>query len=88
MRAALHLARAAKPKRLIAAVPVGPPDTIATIQDDCNALVCLETPASFRAVGLHYRHFDQVTDAEVTEILRHHAKKRVPASGHPTPHDE
>ena len=76
MRAALRLVRATGPKRLIAAVPVGPPDTIAMIEQDCDEVICLERPEHFRAVGLHYHRFGQVPDATVTEVLDRHAAKR------------
>ena len=81
MRAALRLVRDAGPARLIAAVPVGPADTIAALAADCDSLICLESPADFRAVGLHYRDFGQVPDAVVTEILERHAHRRPPAPG-------
>jgi predicted phosphoribosyltransferase len=32
-------------------------------------MVALERPARFRAVGAHYREFDQVSDAEATAYL-------------------
>ena len=32
-------------------------------------VICLHAPASFRAVGLHYRDFTQTTDAEVQRLL-------------------
>lgn len=75
MRAALRLVRAENPARLIAAVPVGPPDTIASIGQDCDQMICLERPAQFGAVGQHYRRFDQTADATVIEILDRHASK-------------
>ena len=76
MRAALRLLRAEGPARLIAAVPVGPPETIASMEDECDQVICLECPPNFHAVGLHYRNFGQVADATVTDILDRHAAKR------------
>jgi putative phosphoribosyl transferase len=73
MRAALRLVRAMAPKRVIAAVPVGPPDTIAEIKRECDEVICLESPPTFSAVGQHYRLFDQVTDATVIGILDRHS---------------
>lgn len=81
MRAALRLVRDAGPVRLVAAVPVGPAKTIAALERDCDEVICLECPAAFRAVGLHYRDFGQVSDREVSEIIERHAHKRVPAGG-------
>jgi len=70
MRAALHSVRARHPSRLICAVPVSPPDTLASVAKLADEVVCLETPASFQAVGQFYRHFPQVEDAEVIALLR------------------
>ena len=76
MRAALRLVRDAGPARVIAAIPVGPADTIAALAADCDEVICLECPFPFRAVGLHYRDFDQVSDATVVEIMERHAPRR------------
>lgn len=70
MISALHGLRATKLAKLICAVPVSPPDTLATVADLADEVVCLETPASFQAVGQFYQHFPQVEDDEVIEILK------------------
>ncbi|SHL51644.1 putative phosphoribosyl transferase [Roseovarius marisflavi] len=87
MRAVLSFGRATDPKRLIAAVSAGRPDTIAEIEQDCDEVICLESPSNFRAAGLHYRHFDHVSYATVIDIIDCHAHKR-PAQSRPAlPHD-
>jgi len=70
MISALHGLRAKKPARLICAVPVSPPDTLARVEDLADEVVCLETPEFFQAVGQFYRHFSQVEDEEVIEMLK------------------
>lgn len=70
MISALHGLRARKPARLICAVPVSPPDTLAKVEDLADEVVCLETPEFFQAVGQFYRYFSQVEDDEVIEILK------------------
>jgi predicted phosphoribosyltransferase len=70
MIAALHGLRARKPAKLICAIPVAPPDTLARVAELVDEMVCLEAPAYFRAVGQFYQHFDQVDDDEVIEILK------------------
>ena len=70
MIAALHALRRREPARLICAVPVAPPDTAAKVAENCDELICLETPESFYAVGQFYRHFPQVEDDEVIAALR------------------
>lgn len=70
MVAALHGLRARKPAKLICAVPVAPPDTLARVAELVDDMVCLETPAHFRAVGQFYQYFDQVDDDEVIALLK------------------
>jgi len=70
MISALHGLRAMKPAKLICAVPVAPPDTLAKVADLADDVVCLEAPDFFQAVGQFYRDFPQVDDDEVIEILR------------------
>lgn len=84
MRAALRLARAQRPSRLLAAVPVAPPESLAELAGDCDEIVCLEAPRDFRAVSMYYGDFRQVSDAEVTRILDRsttHGGTDTPASG-------
>jgi putative phosphoribosyl transferase len=75
MRAALRLVRDEKPARLIAAIPVAPATTIAALENECDEVICLECPADFRAVGLHYSDFGQVSDATVSNIIERHARR-------------
>jgi predicted phosphoribosyltransferase len=75
-RAALQAIRNRKPKELVLAVPVAPPDTITKLRREVDALICLETPELFGAIGCFYRDFRQVSDAEVMQIL-----KRFPIKG-------
>ncbi len=70
MIAALHALRRREPARLICAVPVAPPDTASKVAENCDELVCLETPEHFQAVGQFYRHFPQVADDEVIAALK------------------
>ena len=70
MMAALHGVRAKNPAKLICAVAVSPPDTLAKVSELADEVVCLETPAAFDAVGQFYQHFNQVSDDEVVEVLR------------------
>lgn len=69
-RAALQAIRNRKPKELVLAVPVAPPDTIERLRGEVDALICLEAPDAFGAIGYFYRDFRQVGDEEVVETLR------------------
>lgn len=70
MISALHGLRARQPQRLICAVPVSPPETLAKVADMADEVVCLEAPEFFQAVGQFYRHFPQVEDEDVIEMLK------------------
>jgi putative phosphoribosyl transferase len=69
LRAGLAAMRMLKPARLVAAVPVAPPDTLALLADEADEVVCLSSPVDFLAVGTAYRDFDQTGDAEVRALL-------------------
>lgn len=77
LKAALHLVRARSPRRLIAAVAVAPPRSLAEIRALADEVVCLETPPPFFAVSQFFDDFRQVEDEEVVDILR--AAQREPA---------
>lgn len=68
-RACLRSIETKQPEYVVFAVPVGPPETISELEHIADDVICLETPASFRAVGHHYRRFDQVPDEEAMAYL-------------------
>lgn len=55
--------------RLVLAVPVGPPDTVARMTRVYDDVVCLEQPPGFQAVGQFYDDFRQVSESEVAAAL-------------------
>ena len=69
VRAALRAIRQKKPAKLVLAVPVGAPDSILSLERECDEVICLVTPDPFYAVGAHYEEFEQTTDEEVRELL-------------------
>ena len=69
MIAALHALRAKTPQKLICAVPVAPPDTLAKVEPYADQVVCLSSPRMFYAVGQFYQSFQQVSDEEVIKLL-------------------
>ncbi|MFW6024018.1 MAG: phosphoribosyltransferase [Dichotomicrobium sp.] len=69
VRAAIRGLRRDKPERIVLAVPVAPPSTVEELRDEVDDVVCLETPAAFRAISLYYREFNQVSDDEVARVL-------------------
>jgi len=70
--AAVRALRHRRPASVTVAVPVAPPEAIPRLQAEADTVVCLLTPSPFYAVGQFYRHFPQVSDEEVTELLRAH----------------
>jgi putative phosphoribosyl transferase len=69
MRVALQAVRRRGPARLVLAVPVASPDTLAALRGEVDEAVCLETPIGLGAIGYYYRDFHQMRDAEVTDLL-------------------
>jgi len=72
-RAALRATRMRGPKKLVLAVPVAPTDSLATLRENADEVICLEDHEFFGAIGAYYVDFDQVGDEEVIKLL-----KRVP----------
>ena len=70
MKAAIRTLRRHGPAEVIVAVPVAPPETVESLKELADSVVCLETPSFFYAIGQFYREFDQVGDAEVIRLLR------------------
>ncbi|MBE7421957.1 MAG: phosphoribosyltransferase [Zoogloeaceae bacterium] len=74
MLAALHALRQRMPQKLVCAVPVAPPDTLAKVAGMADEVVCLYAPENFQAVGQFYVDFGQVEDAEVIALLSERKK--------------
>jgi putative phosphoribosyl transferase len=56
-------------KRLVVAVPVAPPDTVESLRQEVDEVVCLDVPEFFHAVGAFYRDFTQTKDEDVVDLL-------------------
>lgn len=69
IRACLAATRNAGAREVILAVPVGPPETLEKLENEGHTVVALERPTNFRAVGVHYRTFGQVSDEEAQTYL-------------------
>jgi putative phosphoribosyl transferase len=67
--AALREVRRHRPRRLVLAVPVCPPDSLARLCDEADDVVCLVAPSSLQGVGQWYSDFGQVSDAQVIAAL-------------------
>lgn len=67
MLAAVRAVRAAR--RVVVAVPVGPPTVSAQLTEEADEVVCTNTPPRFEAVGQAFADFHQVSDDEVCRLL-------------------
>lgn len=79
-RAALRAVRAQGPARLVLAVPVAPPETLAALRGEADEIVCLSQPIFMGAIAMHYDDFRQVGDAPVSEILARFPPEAGPVS--------
>jgi len=79
MKAAVAALRDLGPARVVAAVPVGAPETCAELEALADEVVCATTPDPFYAVGSWYADFDQTTDDEVRDLLAAAGGRLTPA---------
>ncbi|MGY3617082.1 putative phosphoribosyl transferase [Bradyrhizobium sp. USDA 10063] len=77
--AAIRALRKREPQELVLAVPVAPLGTLEKLQAEVDAVVCLDTPTDFDAIGFYYRDFQQVSDDEVIATLKHFPANRTGA---------
>lgn len=68
--AAARWVRKQKPDTLVIAVPVAPAQTVEALRHEADAVIVLETPRDFGAVGEFYEEFKPVTDDQVMGIMR------------------
>jgi putative phosphoribosyl transferase len=69
MRAALLALRKLRPASVIAAVPIGSPETCSHFQSEVDELICGESPEPFFSVGTWYADFLPITDGEIRSLL-------------------
>lgn len=70
MIVALRAVRAMGPARVVAAIPVAPPEGVPRLREEADDVICLATPPMFYAVGQFYEDFGQTTDEEVIVLLQ------------------
>ncbi len=71
-RAAVELVRQRGAKRIVIAAPVASRAAVQMLAASCDEVVVLDRPPAFRAVGMYYSDFSQLTDDEVTQSLALH----------------
>lgn len=80
MRAALQALRSRRPARVVLAVPVAPPATLARLAHEVDQVVCLSQPPVFDAIGRFYDDFHQLHDDEVIAALADNAARMAPTA--------
>lgn len=76
MQAALWAVRQEAPEKIVAALPVGPEDTLEKLSQDADETICLQAPPFFSAISQFYAYFNQVEDEELLKILQQESRKR------------
>ena len=69
MEAAVRACRAGGARRVVVAVPVAAPESLASLRPLTDGIVCLMHPAAFVAVGRWYDSFPQLEDEDVRRCL-------------------
>ncbi|MBD2525802.1 phosphoribosyltransferase [Nostoc sp. FACHB-133] len=69
IRAAIATLKKQQPRELVVAVPVAAASTCEELQAEVDKVVCVMIPEDLYAIGIWYENFEQITDAEVCELL-------------------
>lgn len=77
--AAVRAVRSRGARRVVLAVPVGAPESLALLSEAADEVVCPAVPDELVGVGRWYEDFSPVSDAEVLALLD--AAPRPPAAG-------
>jgi putative phosphoribosyl transferase len=75
MLAAIAALRQKEPAKIVVAVPVCPPETLAEVERAADETVILFAPDWFRGVGQFYEDFAQLTDETVRLLLARAAER-------------
>lgn len=69
MIAAIRETRAKKPKKIIVALPVAPPETVKNLEEEADQIIVLEQPELFFSVSQFYQDFPQISLDQAKKIL-------------------
>lgn len=87
-QAACRVARGRGAAHVVLAVPVAAPAALRALRGDADAVVCVEAPEPFRAVGEFYADFSAVGDEDVVALLGRAAPAPVRPAADPPVRDE
>ncbi len=83
--AAVRSLRGRGAKRVVLAVPVAAPQSLAALRAEADEVVCVEAPEDLWAVGYWYEDFRATTDQEVAALLARHASPAPSSEDGPAP---
>lgn len=69
MTLAVQALRQREAQKIVVAIPVAPPETVAELQEVADQVICLYEPEPFGSVGTWYENFEQLDDTQVCQIL-------------------
>jgi predicted phosphoribosyltransferase len=69
MLAAVRSVRARHPRKIVVAVAVAPPESLALLRQEADDAICLQPPAYFFAASQAFEDFSEVTDEMVIAAL-------------------
>jgi len=68
--AAIELLKQEDVKKIVIAIPVGPPENVELLKKAADEVICLSTPLGFSALSQFYENFTQVEDEEAIALLK------------------
>jgi putative phosphoribosyl transferase len=80
-RAACEVMREHGARRVVLAVPVAAPSSVARLEEVADEVVCVTTPPTLRSVGEWYDDFEQTTDEQVVDLLDASRSTAAPSRG-------
>jgi len=69
MHAAIDAVKQQNPQKIIVAIPVAPPESVESLQQMVDEVICPLQPRRLSSIGQWYADFSQVSDATVIELL-------------------
>lgn len=74
MLTAIRSVRAQRPRKIVVAIGVAPPQSLAAIETESDEVVCVHSPEDFYEVGQFFEDFSEVIDSMVVAALTSAAK--------------
>lgn len=78
MLSAIRSVRARQPRKIVVAIGVAPPGSLANMRAEADDVVCLRSPDGFYSVGQFFDDFSEVTDEMVVGALARPTKPLAP----------